>query len=132
MTLAKARRIARKWQERMRLVDWDVKVQWADKKDEADHWGYVSKDLHAKTATIYICHPRNKDWQNADRDIETIIVHELGHLYCAPFDFKLASKNHVAEEVFVNHVARLLVALDRRDESIMNGGHPLSRIAAIK
>lgn len=133
MTLEQLRSLCLKWQERLRLLDWDIKVRWARKDEEERVWGEVEKDVHAKTATIAMVSPKHPDWGKSDhpRDIETILVHELLHLHTAPFEFKLGSPHHTTEENLVNQIARLLVALDRRDESVMNGGRPLSRRARI-
>lgn len=134
MTKRELTKLTQKWVERMRLTNWDVKVKFVSKEEAAGYWGLCEKDRHARTATISIADTRDPDWntQEHPRDPETILAHELLHLMCAPFEFKEGSPNFIIEENFVNSLARLLIALDRKDESVMNGGRPLSRRAAIR
>jgi hypothetical protein len=134
VTKRELNKLTQKWAERLRLLDWDIKSKFVSKEEAKGYWGLCEKDRHARTATISIADTRDPDWKKQDhpRDPETILVHEILHLMCAPFEFKEGSQQHIAEENFVNAVARLLIALDRKDESVMNGGRPLSRRAAIK
>lgn len=133
MKIAELRRLTRKWQERMRLMDWDIRVRFARKDEEAEHWGFVEKHVHEKTATLVLTNPDSPSWKEYEnpRDPEEVIVHELGHLHFASFEHEYPSHQANLEENIVNVYARLLVALDRNDEGIMNGGRPLSKTARI-
>lgn len=134
MTLTEARRLLRKWQERLRLEDWDLTLRWARKDEEEACWGLMIPDTHAKAATIVLVRPSHPAWGTGDhpRDPEATIVHELMHLPMTAFKTRAGSLEEVAEENIVNQVSRLLIALDRRDESFINGGRPLSKVAAIR
>ncbi len=134
MTLKQLRSLGLKWQERLRLLDWDVKYRFAKKGECDEAWGLTERDWHSKTATIIMVSPDNPYWGTDDhpRDFETILVHELLHIHMAPFAFEVGSPSHTTEENIVNQVSRLLVALERQDESVCNGGRPLSRRAAIR
>jgi hypothetical protein len=134
MTNRELQRLGLKWIERLRLQGWDVRFKFVSKEEAKGFWGQCQPDTHAKTAVISIADTRDPDWKNQEhpRDVETILVHEICHLMLAPFEFKIGSPKQIIEENFVNTVARLLIALDRSDESVMNGGRPLSRRAKIR
>lgn len=74
-------RMLRKWQKRLRLLDWDIALQYLDEESATcpvSGFPAIAKvDCHtnAKTAIIYIAkdHPRDEE--------EDSIVHELVHVH---------------------------------------------------
>lgn len=135
MTTRELTRLTMKWAERLRLQDWDIKVRFAKKGEGEDYWGVCIPSATTKEAVIIMQNPsRHKkapdpDYYNADTEVT--LVHELMHLHFAPFGFPTTSLKGQQEEVIVSHVAQLLVALDRGDETILNPNAPryLSRVA---
>jgi hypothetical protein len=132
MRLLEARRLVDKWQQRLRLKDWDIKVRFAGKNENEDYWGLVHPHAHTKSAEIVLA-PLNRyaheDRVQAAREFEVTIVHELNHLHHAPFQTKERSALEIVEENIVDTYARLLVAMEYGDESIL--GRKLSRNAAL-
>ena len=133
MTLRQLRSLGEKWIERLRLQDWNITFRFATKEESKEAWGLAFRDHHDKAATIVIVNPSDPAWSSGDhhRDPEVILLHELIHVHFAPFAFRIGSPQHTTEENIVNQVARLLVALERGDEGIINGGRPLSKRARI-
>lgn len=121
MTQAELNRLCRKWQKRLRLEDWRIKVYRAAGLTQ---WGKISPDRAAKTAIIYIRDQDKTPLGTFDEDSgidgefaqdeETVLVHELMHLHTWPFDkTEEGTEGAIAVEVCVNLVAEALVALDR-------------------
>ena len=139
MTTPELRRLANKWQERLKLMDWDLKIRFSTKDEAKETWGLCKPDTNTKQALIHIANPR---WfKEEDKvvhgylwDPEVTVVHELLHLHFSLLDHKSGSVKDVIEEQIVSTLAHLLVALDRRDESIVNPNNPrpLSKAARIE
>lgn len=134
MTTPELRRLTRKWQERLRLLDWDIKVRFATKDEAEDIWGIAYPANTTKEAVIHIANPRwfkdlGPDCYQADAEVT--VVHELLHLHFAPLNHRTGSFKEMVEENIVSHLAQLLVALDRRDELVLNPQNPrmLSKVA---
>lgn len=131
MTLTQLKTLVAKWQERLRLEDWNIKVRWATPEEVAAGdwngvcWPYVT----TKEAEIAIINPISA-LSDEGRDTEYLVVHELLHLHHAPFQTKEGSMGELAEENIVHSIAILLLALDRNDETIL--GRKLSRRASLK
>ena len=134
MTTAQLRTLVTKWQIRLRLQDWNVKVRFAKKGENVDYWGMIIPVATTKEAVIVIHNPKHVEDRGDDcyeADTEVTVVHELMHMHFAELDFASGSRQEVIEEVIVSHVAQLLVALDRADEYIMypQNPHRLPKIA---
>lgn len=90
--------LSKKWQRRLRLLDWKVTTKLV-RKDKFDKVGEVfgynagtslafcDKFLEGKEAKIWILHPDDaQEIETPERlDIENTVVHELLHLHFAPF-----------------------------------------------
>jgi hypothetical protein len=134
VTLQQLRKLSSKWQTRLRLLDWDIYVRWAFKQENEDVWGICYPSNTTKEAVIIMQNPRlykelDPDYYQAD--VEVTLVHEILHLHFAPFNNPSGSHMEMIEEIIVSHLAQLLVALDRRDESVLNPQNPrrLSKVA---
>jgi len=74
--------LTRDWQRRLRLQDWDVKVEWAPYQTiEGD--GRTRYNAALKLATIEICTPETalKQYGNLLFNPEQVLIHELLHLH---------------------------------------------------
>jgi len=139
MTTPELRRLTRKWQERLRLNDWDIKARFATKDEAKATWGLCTPTPNTKTAQIHIANPRwfkesDKEIEGYLWDPEVTIVHELLHIHFAALNHAKGSHKEVIEEQIVSCIAQLLVALDRRDELVLtpNNPKPLSKVASFK
>jgi hypothetical protein len=120
------------------LTDWDLKVRFSTKDEAKENWGLCIPSKTTKSALIHIANPRwfkeeDKEIQGWMWDPEVTLVHECLHIPFSIFDFPVGSIKHTVEEQVVCTLAQLLVALDRRDESILNPNNPkrLSKAARI-
>jgi hypothetical protein len=117
-------------------MDWDVWIRFATKGEHEDAWGICFPQNTTKEATIIIQNPRWAKDMGSDfyiADVEVTIVHELLHMHFAPLGHGVTGIKAVIEENIVCHLAQLLVALDRRDEYLLNPHNPrsLSKVARI-
>lgn len=63
----------RKWQERLRLKDWDIKLQLINK--EWNKTGDIKIDMTDKKAIVMI-----NNYNPKENNLEPVIIHELLHL----------------------------------------------------
>jgi hypothetical protein len=115
-------------------MDWNLRIRFARRDEHEDVWGLCIHQATKKEAIILIANPRwttDVDPDTYIADTETTIVHELAHLHFAPLDHINNSIKGRVEEVIVSTFAQLLVALDRRDESLIHPNNPtkLSKVA---
>lgn len=97
------------WQPRMRLADWDVRVEY---KRHMERSGYIIADFAYKRADITIMDPI--DWPGGrPLDPERRLVHELGHLHFAAFKTDDDTPLGDAEEQAVEAFSKALVELKR-------------------
>lgn len=79
--------VCKKWQTRLRLQDWDIKIQFKRAYDlGADKEGECAFVISQKIAVISILDPM--DYNPAvswEQNIEQTVVHELLHLHFAFF-----------------------------------------------
>jgi hypothetical protein len=134
LTTKELKRLCCKWQARLRLSDWDVWVRFAKRDEHEDTWGIIFPQNTTKEAVVIIQNPRyikNLGPDAYQADVEVTLVHELLHMHFAPLNHTSGSHKEVIEEVIVSHMAQLLVALDRRDETLINPQNPryLSKVA---
>lgn len=119
MTQEELEGLARKWQEILRLRDWEIYVALTRARDfeEEGQAGEADIRLPHRIAKIYILDPVDHSptyWRPLD--LEEVLVHELLHLHLEPLWPKDRDTGcHVAEEQAVNALARALIALDRKN-----------------
>lgn len=135
MTLRELKRLTAIWQERLKLLDWDIKARWAKPNEEDMEDRYGLSIIHAETrrAEIILMNPDDyseEDKQDKTKDIEVFLVHELIHPAFSPFDTEDGTALAIVEENLVSLFSRLLIAIDRRDDEIT--GRKLSRKASFK
>ena len=85
MTQAELEELCAEWQRKLRLQDWQVRVEFARYFDMPGRLGECDNCPLTKTATIRLLVPGDIGPQNAYPDIEHTIIHELLHLHFAPF-----------------------------------------------
>lgn len=112
------------WQRRLRLQDWDVKIQVRRRYDMslANAHGTCTWELCKKLAAIEIMDPNDYDpgswaWVN---DVEKTVVHELLHLHFAPFASPDDGPADIAQEQAIDLIARALV--DAKRGAVLNHG----------
>lgn len=112
-------RLLRKWQKRLRLEHWDLRIRYARHHElEEDTGGSVNQEETRLAAVIFVLLPADYDtsipWPH---DVERIVVHELLHLWVNTFADMLErspdNKRYIGMEQTINVVCDLLVALDR-------------------
>ena len=106
----------RKWQAILHLQDWHVTAELAGLKDMNDKFntGCIMVHAECREAKIQVVpkEDRAESWCR-DHDYETLIVHELLHIFFDPFDTAKGSPQRLAEEQAVDAIARALVNRDR-------------------
>lgn len=112
------------WQQRLRLSEWDVNVQFKPCRDmpSTSHFGSVEWDTCHKHANILLVLP-GEEPKDAMRpyDPEITLVHELLHLLFAPFDvFEYGSDKKDAMEFAINAIAGSLVKLCRESHAVQS------------
>ena len=85
MTIEELRERCVYWQQRLRLQDWDVYVEYVRKDATDDWWGELScREIQHRYAKVRIVEPGSflaADWPREKTDPEYILVHELLHIY---------------------------------------------------
>lgn len=113
MTLPEIQGLAKHWQARLRLVDWDIKVQFKP-RSALNGSGEVVYDIGLHQATITVTDPQ---WDDNHEDYELVLVHELLHIKAAGFHNsgigRLQGSKLQALEVMIEQTAKALVDLDR-------------------
>ena len=115
MTEHELQALCAEWQKRLRLQDWDVKVQLARRwAMEPGNQAECEWNLRKRIAVIRVLD--SVDW-NSDtpwpQDQEQSLVHELLHLHFAPFRAEPETPQDVAQEQAIDAIARALVELKR-------------------
>ena len=133
MKLSDLKRLTAIWQERLKLLDWDVAVRWATKDEvkTGEDWAWAEFHAHEKRGEIVLTHPDlwTDDVDRKSRDLEVYVVHELSHLHFSPFNTEEGSAEETIEENIVNLYSRLLIAIDRRNDEIT--GRKFSKRASL-
>lgn len=119
ITLEQLNALVAIWQKRLRLQDWDVVVKLVRSHEIPGDFARISWTLFNQMATIRFCHPGDITEQLHYHDHEQTLVHELIHLFLAPFAKTEADtlENHKLE-VACDHISRALVAAYRREETV--------------
>lgn len=104
--------VCRKWQEKLRLQDWEIRALWDDEAPDgykAQSDGTVYPSVEHRRATITL--KRTSDFAPASAErYEAILVHELIHLLLALFcaDTESGSPARYAEEQIVGALTEAL------------------------
>ena len=107
------------WQQRLRLQDWDVSVEFKrlvdlERNTRAAECEYM---WILKVAKISLVDPvdasHTSHWLK-QVDQEKSLVHELLHLHFAPFQAAKDSDAEADQELAIEMIAEALVALDRK------------------
>lgn len=105
------------WQRRLRLRDWNVKVQLRRRHDMSleDSCGACRWQLSKKLACVELLDPIDYDpgsfgWP---QDVEWTLVHELLHLHFAPFAEFGDGPLNTAQEQAIDLIAGALVDAKR-------------------
>lgn len=100
-----------KWQELLRLQDWDIYIAFVD-KDTLDRGQVASSTVYMlrKKAYLRFVHPDQfGEASLVPEDLEQSVVHELLHI---PLN-AMEVANETLHEQFVDQMANLLVGLHR-------------------
>lgn len=108
----------RYWQERLRLMDWEVRARFARITEFSagiEGLGECHFFEEQKVANLMVLDERDfsPGAFHPELDHEYILVHELVHLLHAYIDFPDDEGTHVQIENLVHLTARALVQLDR-------------------
>lgn len=111
MKKKKLKKLLKRWQKRLRLRDWDIKiaVKRARHMTLDNVAGEILWNLHSKEAVIHILDPIDDECMT-DENIEHTIVHELLHLHFAMIN-KLCDSPHYSthEEQAIESIAKALL-----------------------
>lgn len=114
MTQEELEALCRTWQKRLRLQDWTVKVRIVRRHelDHADIQGQVTWVLSRREALIKLLDPIDYLPDCVlPQDLETTLVHELVHLYFAPFDAEDGTLEDIYQEQAIDGLSKALVEL---------------------
>lgn len=107
------------WQKRLRLQDWEVSVRFGHTHEMDDRYstGTVWYSPRRRQATIKVLFPDEVEPSDFPFDPERTLIHELLHLYFAPFDTAKNSPEEDAEEIAVNALAAAFVEVARHQNT---------------
>lgn len=115
MTEEELQALCEVWQKRLRLQDWTVVVRIVRGRELPDGAeGQVTWVLSRREALIKVRDPIDYLPEGmVPEDMEANLVHELLHLYFAPFDAEDDSLEEMHQEQAINAISAALVALAR-------------------
>jgi hypothetical protein len=128
VTIEELRERCKVWQQRLRLQDWEIHVQYVRKTDADGWWGELStRHINHRYARVSIVEPGSfipEDWPREKTDPEHILVHELLHIYTEGILGEPPEGHEVNRDGVCNHwaeqmadaVAQALVGRDRPSE----------------
>ena len=107
--------LMKRWQKRLRLQDWKIKVKLASADQiEREHgepaYGICDDIVEARSAVIWICKnpPADDVSMGGRQDPENTLVHELLHLHFAPFGNK-HPEDELAHEQAIEAITEALL-----------------------
>jgi hypothetical protein len=120
MTDRDLQRLVTKWQKRLRLMDWDINAKFDDDGVliDLEAWGACDPQGFLRTATMIFRRPEDAKKKQTQFDLEVIVVHEILHMFFAPFKHD-SHAELTAEEQMVHTVAILLVSLERQGKKVI-------------
>jgi hypothetical protein len=105
--LEECQALLEKWQSKLRLQDWHIKLKLADSESLQGKLGDCQPWLEDKKAIIRIIHPDDNPKRDFfDSTIEEILVHELLHLHFEPLS---SPRNTTEMEQAINLITDALV-----------------------
>lgn len=127
MTEARLRELCALWQKRLRLQDWNVRLEVVSAKDLDGGFANCRTVLREKAALIRVTDPADSTSADTEvvggRDVEEDIVHELLHVACEPFSpDDRNSTEYEAIEQAVGVLANCIVRLTRSEETRSGAG----------
>lgn len=85
MPIEELRARCKVWQQRLRLQDWEVYVEYVRKADADGWWGELTcREINHRYAKVRIVEPGSflpEDHPREKTDPEYVLVHELLHIY---------------------------------------------------
>lgn len=101
--------LLRKWQKRLGLLDWDIEIRIRHNMP-AESEAQINYRFNRRQAVIEVLHPDSYaelgiSW---GQDIEYALVHELLHLWFAPFE---AGSNKLLESLQEQAICAITKAL---------------------
>jgi hypothetical protein len=113
-------RLLKKWQRRLRLLDWDLTVAYGPPEalgctPDNTVYGQCAMQCQHRSAEIRIldpaCFPESAPVHYTN--VELTLVHELCHIVCEPAFIKIkpTKDNEVSQEVIVETFAKALLEL---------------------
>ncbi len=117
MTESDLQALCTKWQKRLRLQDWTIAVRVVRKRDLdlTDAEGQVQWVLSRREAFIKLMDPIDySPTAMTPQDLEVSLVHELLHLYFAPFDAEKGTLEETCQEQAIDALSNALVKLARK------------------
>lgn len=108
MTQAKLRELLINWQQKLRLVDWKIKLKFCDLENI---YGNCLPEIEAKTATIKILNLNDRLWLE-DKEItpELVLVHEILHVHFWPIhDCDINHPQMIRVEQAINIISEALI-----------------------
>jgi hypothetical protein len=108
-----------KWRKRLRLMDWNVTANFDNDGilKEKGVWGACLPQGAIREAGMLFRNPVDATADHPLFDLETIVVHELLHIFFAPLNHESYAEITV-EEQMVHTVSILLVALERQGKKV--------------
>ena len=96
-------KLTSKWQQRLRLQDWDIHVQFAHllEMSQPDRVGEIATNPEHREAFIKILYPTEWPQGYQGLNVENILIHELLHIYTNAF---AREDRNDAEEVAINMI----------------------------
>ena len=103
-----------RWQKRLGLSDWDVKVKLDRASKMENRQGYVYFVIARKEAVVQLLVPEDySDGQERPQDHELTLVHELLHLHTVWWDNDSGSKTRSLEEQMIHLLAKAFIEMAR-------------------
>lgn len=108
------------WQKRLRLQDWNVRLEVVSARDLDGGFANCRMVLREKSALIRIVDPADSTSADTEvvgeRDVEEDVIHELLHLHAEPFSpDDHDSTDYEAIEQAVGVLANSIVRIARED-----------------
>lgn len=116
MTTKQLNKLVALWQKRLRIQDWDIQLSLHTTADmnamgHDDVWGICFVESYKKRAMIKMLYPQEI---NGTKDtFETVLVHEMLHIFMPGLDLKINLEEDSAEyklyERIIDQMSHILV-----------------------
>lgn len=135
MTLDELQERLAYWTEKLRIQDWELRLEWGQPREMEGKGGHTIFLGYRRQALILLTKPEDIHVReditfsvNEDQDTERFLVHELLHVRMRNFE-PIDGTEEDEAHAFIHEMSGLLVALDRKD--IPKGPHWLDGMAGI-